>query len=411
MSTENTALMQFQELPAIAADAPAILAKNTDWMNKGIAKGQGLLDTIEAEGMSPELDEACNEYLAQIAGARTKMNERRSPITKMLTAISKEFTRLENALDKTDASTIPYKIQAARNELARTIAQEQQRKLQEQHTKQLADQERIDLKIKVQLKVREKYNEILFNFKKKYNEVFNTMNLDNVELIKAELSKIPTAYPEEKFKEIGCTVTAVYLKRDQLEMAVYNARAELYMECAADFKKNMEELQHYLLDQIPARKNELEEIELAQKSDKKLADQMKKDAELRQQEEAIRLAKENQQKEQMAMASANTAALVGKAELEFDKEVAQAEIFNENTQVVKHSYVIQVHTMTGAMMLTNLWFKEFGKKMTVEKWLTKKPESMKKDLETLAFNGGERLMDSAHLTYESDVKAVTKAIK
>lgn len=410
MTTENTALMQFQELPAIAADAPAILAKNTDWMNKGIAKGQGLLDTIEAEGMSPELDEACNEYLAQVATAKTNMNARRAPITKMLTAISKEFTRLENSLDKTDSSTIPFKIQAARNELARTILLEQQRKQAELRTKQLADQERIDLKIKVQLRVREKYNEILFNFKKKYNDVFNTMNLENVEAIKESLSKIPTSYPEEKFKEISCTVTAIYLKPDQLEMTVYNARAELYLECAADFKKNMEELQHYLIDQIPARKNELEEIELAQKADKKLAEQMKKDAELRQQEETIRLAKENQQKEQMALASANTATLVGNASLEFDKEVAQAEIFSGNTQSVKHSYVINVMSATGWMMVINLWFKHYGNKTSLDKIAGKKPESMKADLEKLAFNGGEILENSGHLVYEKDVKAVTKKV-
>jgi hypothetical protein len=407
---ENTSLMQFNELPAIAADAPTVLAKNTDWMNKGIAKGQGLLDTIEAEGMSPDLDEACNEYLAQVAGARTKMNERRSPITKMLTAISKEFTRLENALDKADSSTIPYKIQAARNELARTIALEQQRKQQELRNKQLADQERIDLKIKVQLRVREKYNEILFNFKKEYNEVFNTMNLENIEVVKAELTKIPVHYPELKFKEITCAVTSVYLKPDQLEMLVYNARAELYMECAADFKKNMEELQHYLLDQVPARKTELEEIESAKKADKKKADQLQKDAELRQQEETLRLAKENQQKEQMAVASANTATLVGNAQLEFDKEVGTAEILSGQTQSVKHSYVIKVMSRQGWMQIVNMWFTHCAMNVPHDKFGAKKLESMKADLEKLAFAGGARLEDSGHLVYERDVKALTKKV-
>lgn len=408
MPEQNTALIQFQELPAIAADAPAILEKNTAWMTSGINKGQGLLDTIEAEGMSPELDADCNEYLAQVATAKIKMNERRSPITKMLTAVAKEFTRLENALDKTDPSTIPYKIQDARDGLARTIALQQLKKQQELRDKQLADQERIDLKIKVQLRVREKYNEILFNFKKANNELFNTINLENIETIKAKLEAIPTTYPEDKFTEIKCVLTSVYLKPDQLEMLVYNARAELYMECAADFKKNMEELQHYLLDQIPARKNELEEIEMAEKANKKLADQMKADAALRQQEEELRLAKENQQKEKDNEAQANTAKLVGTAELEFNKEVAHAEIFGGNTQVVKHSYVINVMTAQGWMMVINLWFKHFGGKTTLDKIAAKKPESMKKDLEVLAFNGGERLDDSGHLVYERDVKAVTK---
>lgn len=402
--------MQFNELPTIAADAPAILTKNINLMNKGIQKGQGLLDTIEAEGMSPELDEACNEYLSQVAGAKTKMNERRSPITKILTAIQGEFTRLENSLDKSKEGTIPYKIQAARNELARTVALEQQRKQRELQNKQLADQERIGLKIRVQLRVREKYNEILFTLKKKYNEIFNTLNLDNVAEAKDMIAKMPTDYPELKFKEISCAVTSVYLTPDQLEMLVYNSRAELYLECAADFKKNMEELQHYLIDQIPARKTELEEIEIAEKADKKKAEQLQKDAELRQQEETLRLAKENQQKEQMAVASANTATLVGNAELEFDKELGTAEILSDQTQTVKHSYVIKVMSRQGWMQIVNMWFTHCAMNVAHDKFGAKKLESMKADLEKLAFAGGPRLEDSGHLVYEQDIKAVTKKI-
>lgn len=411
MDNQTTALMQFNELTAIAADAPAIYKNNMRYLSLMREKGQALLDTIEAGGMSPELDIECNQFLINCKTVKEKANTARAPMTRLFDAFASEFTGIENQMEVKKADTIPFKVQAYRNELARVEALEQQRKQQELRNKQLADQERIDLKIEVQLRVREKYNEILFNYKKKYNEVFNTMNLENIEDVRGQINSMLTFYPEDKFALISCTVTAIYLKPDQLEMLVTNARAALYFECRDDFKTNMEALQQYLLEQIPARKNELEEIELNQKANKKLAEQMRQDAALRQQEETLRLAKENQQREQMAEASANTQKLVGHAELEFDKEVQQAEIFGSNTQVVKHSYVIQVMSATGWMQVINLWFKHFGNKTDPAKIATKKPESMKKDLEVLAFNGGERLENSGHLFYEADVKAVTKATK
>jgi len=81
--SNTTGLVQFQELPAIAANAPQILKKNTELLDRALAKGQTLIDTIEGGDMSPELDDECNRYLAQCAKALSIMNEGRAPITKM----------------------------------------------------------------------------------------------------------------------------------------------------------------------------------------------------------------------------------------------------------------------------------------------------------------------------------------
>lgn len=408
---ESTELAQFNELPAIAANAPAILAKNTNFVNRGITKGQGLLDTIESMGggaqMDPDLDAACNEYLLEVKKAIEIMNAGRSPITKMLTAISKEFTRLENALDKAAAGTVPFKIQEARNELARAVAAEQRRQEQELLNKQKADKERVDLVATIERKVRERYNEILYLGKKKFNDLFNSLTLDTAPDVEDAIKKIPEHYAQSKFNEIAVPVTAMYIKADELPGLIYDTRASLYPECSKSFNEEMTGLRHSLLDMIPARVAELKEIAKAGKKDQ---ERLQKDADLRQRQTEIDLEAENQRKANEALMAEQQTKDIGTAQLNFEKDVAQADIFSSGTQSIKKSYVLQVFSAVGWQTVAALWFKHFAKATTLDKLEKKTLGAMKADLEKLAFNGGEMLAPSPHYEYQEDVKAVTKRV-
>lgn len=408
---ESTELVQFAELPAIAANAPAILTKNTNFVNRGITKGQGLLDTIESMGggaaMDPDLDEACNAYLLEVKKAVDIMNTGRSPITKMLTAISKEFTRLENALDKAAVGTVPYKIQEARNELARAVAAEQRRKEQDLLNKQKADKERIELVATIERKVRDRYNEILYLGKKKFNDLFNSLTLDTVPDITEAINKMPEHYAQAQFNQIAVSVTAIYMPAAELPGLIYDTRSTLYPECSKSFAEEMSALRHSLLDMIPARVAELKEIA---KAGKKEQERLQKEAELRQKQADLDLEQENQRKANEALMAEQQTKEIGAAQLNFEKDVAHADIFSSGTQAVKKSYVMQVYTQVGVQMALALWFKHFAKATTVDTLLKKTPAAMIKDLEKLAFNGGEMLSPSSHYEYQEEVKALTKRI-
>lgn len=409
---ESTELAQFNELPAIAANAPAVLAKNTNYVNRGVKKGQGLLDTIESMGggaqMDPDLDAACNEYLLEVKKAIDIMNTGSEPITKMLTAIHKEFTSLRNTIDWKKDGTVPFKIQEARNELARAVAAEQRRQEQALLNKQRADKEKIDILAAVELKVRTRFNEILFTGKKMFNDVFNGMTLDNVSDVTDRINKIPDIYHQSKFNEINeinAGVTAVYIPATELASIIYDARASLYPECSKAFTEEMTALRLGLLDMIPARVAELKEIA---KAGKKEQERLQKEAELRQRQADIDLEAENQRKANEALMAEQQTKEIGTAQLSFEKDVAQADIFSSGTQAVKHAYILHVRSSTGYMMVTNLWFKHFAKSMPLDKFDKKTFGSMKADLENLAFNGGEMLAPSQHYEYVEDVKAITK---
>lgn len=408
---ENTELAQFTELPAIAASAPAILAKNTKFVNKGIAKGQGLLDTIESMGggsqMDPDLDAACNTYLLEVKQAIDIMNAGRSPVTKMLTAIAKEFTRLENALDKASSGTIPFKVQEARNELARAVAAEQRRKEQELLNKQKADKERIEMVATIERKVRERYNEILYLGKKKFNDLFNSLTIENAPEITEVINKIPEIYHQSQFNQISVPVTSIYLPATELPGLIFDTRASLYPECSKSFSEEMTALRLHLLDQIPARVAELKEIA---KAGKKEQERLQKEAELRQKQADLELEQENQRKANAALMAEQQAHEIGAAQLHFEKDVAQADIFSSGTQAVKKSYIINVRSAVGWQTVAALWFKHYAKATTLDKLEKKTLGAMKSDIEKLAFNGGEMLSPSPHYEYTEDVKAVTKRI-
>ncbi len=403
---KETGLVQFQELPAIAANAPAILEKNTKRLQHVKNKGQELLDIIEAEDITPEIDQACNEYLIGVATLKKMANELRSPLTQMLTAVSKEFTSIENDMDVKTPGTIPYKIQEHRNELARQEEIKRRKALEEEKSKRQAAEEAIDIKARVELKVREKYNTNLIAAKQKYIDLFNTFEtVDQEAAIKVEIDKMPLSYPRDKFELIPVPITAIYVKAEDLAALIYSTKMAMYDELNANFKENMEAHKHHLIDQIPARKQEILEIAKAGAAEKKRLEQA---ALLRQKEEQVKLEREESDRQAQAIKDAETTKQVGEAQLSFETDVATAAINSETTQAVKHSYVIEVKTMTGWMLVANLWFKEIGPKVSMDKMPQKKWESMKKDLEVLAFNGGPRLDDSAHIEYFNDVKAVTK---
>jgi hypothetical protein len=406
MSDTNQSLVQFQELPAIVSSAPEVLEKNTKLLNMAIGRGTGLLDTIDGDGMNPEIDAECNKFLATCSEAVKRMNERRSPITKMLTAVQKEFTRLENDLDVTKAGTIPYKIQQHRDNLAREQEAIRRKKLEEEKQKQFAAEETIRVKAMVETRVRERFNANLMAAKQKAIDIFNGFNdVKQESEIREALNAIPVTYPRDKFELIDTKVTAIYIKPEELAVLIFTTKMSFYDELNADYNSTMSAHKMNLIDQIPARKQEIKDIAAAGKAEK---ERLEKEAKRRQEEEATRLQREELERQQAAAKAVEHNIHAGQAQVLFDQDIAKAEIVGEATQAVKEFYIIEVKTAQGWMMVINLWFKYYGGKTAVEKIGTKKPESMKKDLETLAFNGGERLADSSHLEYVSDVKALTK---
>lgn len=398
--------MKFEELPAIAANAPEILMANQKLLSLAQGKGQGLLDTIAAEGMNDELDAECNKFLVNCKAAIEKMNDRRSPITKMFTVIAKEFTSLEAPLDSTKPDSLYTKIQNQRNAYAKLKADQQRLKELEIQRKQQIEQEKIDLKARVQQSIREAYLSKLYAHKVKGNEIFNSITLENIAEKTEEIKKLPILYPRDKFYELPVTATSVYLEKVELASLIFDTRVNLYDELAANFRENMEDLKSNLLEQIPARKAELNDIAKASAAEKK---RLQDEADRRKQEEDIRIAREQDQAKRDAEALVNSRREAETANTLFDAESEKAQLVDGSGAKVKTGYKITVTAPAGYQQIAAFWFSKFITKSTVEQLEKKSLGQMKSDLEKLATaSDGKDKIISEYIQYEEDFKAIAK---
>lgn len=404
--TINTGLVKFEELPAIAANAPEILLSNQKLLTLAQGKGQGLLDTIAAEGMSDELDAECNKFLVNCKAAIEKMNDRRSPITKMFTAIAKEFTTLEAPLDSAKADSLYSQIQNQRNAYAKVKAEQQRIKEAEIQRKQQIEQEKVELKARIQQAIREAYLSKLYSFKVKGNDIFNAITLENLAEKKAEIEKLHVVYPRDKFYELPVTVTSVYMDKTELAGLMFDTRVALYDELSANFRENMEDLKSHLIEQIPARKSELEEMSKASAAEKR---RLEAEANRRKQEEDIRIAREQEQARREAEAKVNIAREAETANTLFDAESEKAQLVDNSGAKVKNGYKITVNAPAGYQQIAAYWFSKFLTKSTIEQLEKKSLGQMKSDLEKLAqSSGGNDKIISEYVQYEEDFKAIAK---
>lgn len=406
---QTTAIAQFQELPAIAANAGVILEKNKGWHDGAVNKAQGFLDTIESlDGeMAPKLYTEIVEFLIKVGVFKGKMNDGRSPLTQLFTAIAKEFTTLENDMDKAKDGTVMFKLQKALNDEVRRQETIKRQREEQIRREAYAKQERIDLTARIEQIVRDKYLEILSFYKRKSTDLFNSITIVNADQVETELKAIAEIYPENKFLEIAVPVISTFMDKAELAGLIFDTRKSLYAELSANFKENMQQSKMLLIDQIPARKQELTEIANAGAKEKKRLEEV---AELRRKQAELDEAKEKQELERQQQNAIELNRDIQQAELSFSTDVANAEVHNESDMKSKSGYVIKVMTAAGWNQISTFWFQQFGNKTPIDKFDKKTFASMKGDIEKLALttDGKTRIADSGHLVYELEYKAVIK---
>lgn len=407
---QTQAIAQFKELPAIAASAGEVLVKNQSWRNGAITKAQYYLDNIDGfngEGIPPEMYKEIIDFLIKVGIFKGKMNDARSPLTQLFTAIAREFTTLENDMDKAKDGTVMFKLQKALNEEVRRQEIIKRQKEEEIKREAMAKQERIELTAKIEGIVRQKYLDTLLPFKNRASAIFNGITLETAAETEKAIRALPDSFPRDKFTLIEVSVYSQFIPKDELSGLVYDTKMSLYPELSANFKEVMAETKMLTIDQIPARIAELKEISAAGAKEKK---RLQEQAELRRKEQEIREREEAVEAKRKQDEAAELNQSISQAELSFSTDVAQAEIHQETDMKSKAGYVIKVMTAAGWNQVVTFWFGHFGKDMPFDKFEKKTLASMKGDLEKLALStdGKERISDSGHLIYELDYKAVIK---
>lgn len=388
---------------SIMKDAPSILASNKMSVVKATEASQAILDTIEASGMSDELDEKCNSILVKLKKTKEKLNQQRSPITQLMTAVSKEFTSLEKELDPKNKDGIYYSIQQHRNKWAHHKAELQRKKEEEANRKMRLAEERINVKTQLITLVRGHFNDYLLSMKIKAQDVFESATLENFDNVYKSIKNFDENYDINQL--IYMQVKAPYYLIDDTEYKEINqgVRNSLKDEFINKYSEDIRSYKSELLDKLPSKKMELETLAKADEEEKLRLEQEAVERK-RIEEEKLKLEAEKSKEE--AIQKADEQKEVSMANAMFDN---QMQIGFEDKSHTRQGYEIVVKHALGWVAIFQFWMNKEGKDLPLDKFESKKFSTLKTYCERYAHKHDE-LIESKYLEYKETITVVAKAV-
>lgn len=416
-------------IAGIIQSAPSVLTSNKELAQKAEDAGRDLLSRIP-EIKTDDEDKQFNDYLVKVRTASERLAERRKPITQIFDAVKKEFTSLESRLDPKTVNGIYSEIQARRDAYAKIKIEIQRKAEAEARTKMEADKERVSIKAELTTLLNEHFHNHRQIALRTLTETFNALTIEN----KAETANMirlyQSTYQRAHFNSFAPRVVPLYLAEAEVLEIKEIAMSNKYGEFAEEFKTAVEELRSELIDKIPGRVAELEEIRKAEE-ERKAAEQKAKEAK----DTASKAEAERQVKEAEARAKAMEAEATARQEAErieaekkaeekrrsdataveatraaettatiFDSQVQQATIAQDQAQV-RESLEIEILNSVGWLQIIQFYFEKEGAKKSPAELEKKTLGSMKKFCETWAHKHDERIQ-SQFLKYTDKVKAV-----
>lgn len=395
MSTE-IAIIKTESIATIIADAPQAYQGNVTSHDRCITAGQQLLDTVKEQGMSDELDQQVASYIEKARKTVKKMNEARSPFTKMFDEMRKAFTTIENDIDPTKAGTIPYQLQGARNAYATQKRAEEEARMREAIAKRQAEEARQQMHRNIEEDLKEQFQNFLQSAVDRLTKLDESITLDNFEEKQRVIEATDTILPPDYIPNLRTTIALPKgVQPSELTTAEDNARNKLATAFAEQYQFEVLELKNFILDRLPSKQAHLQRIaqanaEEAQRLQAELEAKQKAEA---QRIEAERQAREAEQQQREAMQK-QAEQMTGL----FDTQ-ATIQTYQPNTKV---SEKIQLLNPEGILPILSLWFAKEGCTLTTEE-LHKMFKKQITFCEKLA-KQGEYIRDES-VQYVEEVKA------
>lgn len=397
-------LVKVEEITSIMKAAPEVIAANQKSVEKCKEAGQALLDTISGNGHinSDELDEAVTKFIEKSKATVKKMNERRTPITQLLTRVSKIFTGFENDIDITKSDTVPFQLQKYRNQYAAAKLAEKQKREAEAKRKLDTENEKVYFKTEYKKGLYNYFNTFLSGSLSKLQSLFNSMNLENFNEHKSKIIGFPSEYdPSSLMNSYIEQIHTAYIYgtdkmgiRNEVISELSKELKDLYAEQISIRKTEYQDL-------FNSKYHELKELDEAAKRDKEEFARLQAEKEERERKEAERLKQEETER-----------ARKQKEELEWQKQSDQMNnLFSAATVAVpfsepktKVTKKIKIHTPAGFLQVYQLWFEREGMKLSIDD-LEKIHKKMITFCEKLANGKEEETINSPYIEYIDDVKA------
>ena len=397
-ATQTTAIatIDIKKVQEIIASAPMVLEQNRTSRENGLNRYNTLKELVDQNGMSDELDKQLAAFIPKAKATVQAMNERRKPFTQTVDALKKEFTTIENEL-----KAAADELQLNRNAFASEKMEEQRERERQSQRRLQIEKEKIRVETELKTKLSENYSDFLSRQKSHLLDCFENATLDDFEQVSKQISQFRPIFTKETCDALAPSVyfDSLLITQsdvDQITSEIMDETMLLTLE--ADFRSNMLAFRKELLDKLPTKKTELEELSKASKAQQ---ERLQAEAKKRREEEVARMLADAEAAKQKAREEASTKAAADLFEAGVN---SQAELGFDKAPKVKEAVEIIVKRPAGYALIFQFWFEKEGSKLTGEKIEKMTIARMKAFCEKHAVATGE-VISSTLIEYKETFKA------
>lgn len=404
MDTQNNNLpFKANEVVNILQAAPGILTDNETRVTRCSNAGKSLLDTINATNgiNSDEVDGQVQKFIEASKQTLKRINGSRTPITQMLTAISKRFTSLESEIDVKTSGTIPYKLQRARNEYAAKKLEEQKKREEEARRIQLAENEKAQYKADITLLLDTTYTNYVSRHINALNGMYDHATLASYNDVCRQIKEANVTFNWTDFaNNVKDTFQTFYMDAATRTNIKNELASTKKIEYTQRYSFELEDLKQSLINRLPSLRKQLEEQEELRRTNAVEAARQEELRRKEQQEQLRKQEEERKRREAEAKAKAEAEKAAAEVQAAFDFSAASMPSTPTKAKVKKK---IQITNPQGFLPVYQLWFTREGVNLSMED-LEKVHKKMITYCEKVMNKDGEQIQ-SAYVKYVDDVTA------
>lgn len=392
------AIIRKENIDLIVSNAPAAYNENTVSHDRCLDAGRAILARMQ-QGMTDELDQQAAVFIEKARKTVRKMNDKRSPLTKLFDEIRTTFTGMENDIDPTKSGTVPFLIQAERNRYAAKKREEEQRRQREALLRQQAEQARAKYRTDCDNDYRSSFSSHLEFYLDGLRNLFSEVTLDNYDQRLKDIQNVNINFPADYAQIVRSSAplpSAGIISVDELQQIRKASLSALLPTFQTEFERSMNDEKQRIIQLMPSKKQELER---AAKACAEEAERIRKQMKEREEAEAKRVEQERLQREQQQRMEADMKAKKAEIGGLFDQASVLQPAYQPKTSVKKKLVPMNVEAFPE---IISMWWTKEGCKLSVEE-LTKMFKKQITFCEKCAKEG--ELIQSEHICYEDEVKA------
>ncbi|RYM99365.1 hypothetical protein PG1821B_1595 [Bifidobacterium animalis subsp. lactis] len=347
--------------------------------------------------MTDELDQQAAVFIEKARKTVRKMNERRSPVTKLFDDIRREFTVMENAIDPTKVDTIPFKLQQLRNQYAAKKRAEEEERRRKEYERQQAEAARNKMKQDIEDDFNAQFTTFLNQTINWLSQQDNSVTLNNYQTVYDSVKDYATELPADWLFNLHTLIRIpAGVSVDELRKVEIETKERLAKKFKEMYSCEVQDNKDFILDRLPSKKANLERIAQADAAE---AARIKADMEARQRKEAEEKEAERKRKEEEEKQKTEMARHQSEMETLFGQQSVMQQGYQPKVKVAQK---INLLNPEGIMPILSMWWSKEGCQLSVDE-LSKMFKKQIAFCEKLAKEGV--FISDESVEYVEDVKA------